>query len=767
MKNTNKLILMAMITAVCLYACRVAYIAQYPVERDADGRIKVIAKYDPNPESPQESMKHIYLPKGYHLQLVASEPMISQPVAIVWDGNNVMYVAEMLTYMLNVDGTGEGMKLCTVKRLEDTNGDGVMDKATVFIDSLVLPRMMLTLGHKLLVNETNTYNIYSYEDTNGDGKADKKIQVYKNDESDTKNLEHQKSGLVWDIDNRIYVTVDPVRYQWKSDHLVADSLQESPRGQWGLTYDNYGRLYYSQAGIELPAINFQQNPHYGTFDVKDQYNTDFLAVWPAIATPDVQGGLIRLRADSTLNHFTACNGQSIYRGDKMPDDTKGDLFIPEPVGRLIRRAKIHDTDGKITMTNAYDKTEFIQSTDPNFRPVNTVTGPDGCMYIVDMYHGIIQESTWTRPGSFLRPQILRKGYEKNIGRGRIYRLVYDGMNPSKERPHMLDETSAKLVTYLNHPNGWWRDNAQKELVVRNDRSVVPALKIMANTSPNQLARIHALWTLNGLESLDMETFSAALKSPDPQIRKNAVWAGEDMAKTHPEVVDMLAAMKDDLSADVRYQVSLSLRFNKLPKAQETVNYLVNKYPDNIIALSDKQFHDNLKAKADQLRAQALLAEADRKLVSQGSLIFKQLCATCHGADGKGVSIGGGGQTAPALAVNPDVNGNPTKLIRILLMGLTGPIAGKEYPDAMPALGFNDDEYIASALSYVRNDFGNKAPVVRAADVARVRAQLTGRVKNFTMAELDTMRTGFPGFRPGAPPPAGGNTPRTNRPNGNQ
>ncbi len=759
MKKNRKWIIAVLSIAALLYTCKVAYVAQYPVERDAEGRIKVIAKYDPSPETPLESMKHIYLPPGYHLQLVASEPMISQPVAIVWDGNGVMYVAEMLTYMVNVDGTGEGMKLCTVKRLEDTNGDGVMDKATVFIDSLVLPRMMLTIGHKLLVNETNTYNIYSYEDTNGDGKADKKVQVYKNDEVDTKNLEHQKSGLIWNIDNRIYVTVDPVRYQWKGDHLVVDSLLQAPQGQWGLTYDNYGRLFYSQAGAEVPALNFQQNPHYGAFDLKDQFDADFQAVWPAIATPDVQGGLFRLRPDSTLNHFTACNGQSIYRGDKLPLDARGDLFIPEPVGRLIRRAKLQNVDGKVTMVNAYNKTEFIQSTDPNFRPVNTTTGPDGSMYIVDMYHGIIQESNWTRPGSFLRPQILRKGYEKNIGRGRIYRLVYDGMKPSKTVPHLLDETPAQLVNHLNDANGWYRDNAQKELVLRNDKSVVPSLKIMATTSPNQLARIHALWTLNGMESLDMETFSAALKAGDPQIRKTAVWIGEDMAKVHPEVTDMLAGMANDLNPDVRYQVSLSLRFNPSPKAQSTIASLVAKYPDGMIGLSDKKYHDNIKAKADQLKAQALLAAADAKLVAQGRDIFKQLCATCHGPDAKGISIGGAAQPAPALAGNSDVVGNPTKLIRILLMGLSGPVGGKAYPDVMPALGFNTDEYIASALSYIRNDFGNKAVTVKEADVARVRAQLGTRTQNFTMAELDTMRNIFPGFRGGAgaaPRPANGN-----------
>ncbi|HEY0245636.1 MAG TPA: c-type cytochrome [Mucilaginibacter sp.] len=755
MKKNNKWIIAVVGMAIFLYTCKVAYMANYPVQRDATGKILVNPHPDSLPLSPEESMRHIYMPKGYHLQLVASEPMISQPVAVVWDGNGVMYVAEMLTYMVNVDGTGEGMKLCTVKRLEDTNNDGVMDKATVFIDSLVLPRMMLTLNHRLLVNETNTYNIYSYEDTNGDGKADVKKQVYKNDEADNKNLEHQKSGLIWNIDNRIYVTVDPVRYQWKDNMLVTDSLQESPRGQWGLTYDNYGRLFFSIAGSELPATNFQQNPHYGTFDIKDQYNEEFLAVWPIMATPDVQGGLRRLREDSTLNHFTACNGQSVYRGDKLPEDARGDLFIPEPVGRLIRRAKVLDNDGKITLVNAYDKQEFLASTDPNFRPVNTMVGPDGCMYIVDMYHGIIQESNWTKKGSYLRPQILRKGYEKNIGRGRIYRLVYDGMPRSKVIPHMLDETSAQLVAHLNNPNGWWRDNAQKELVLRNDKSVVPALKTMATTSPNQLARIHALWTLNGMGSLDMETFSHALKETDAQVRKTAVWIGEDMAKNHAEVVDMLAAMENDPSPDVRYQLSLTFRFNKSPKAQAVINDLIKKYPDNIIALSDKTFHDNIKAKADQLRAQALMAVADQKLVSQGSLIFKQLCATCHGADGKGVSIGGKEQPAPALAGNPDVNGNPVKLIRILLMGLSGPIEGKVYADVMPALGGNDDEYIASALSYIRSDFGNKAPTVKAADVQRVRAQLAGRTKGFTMAELDTMRVIFPVARPATAPAVGG------------
>src|SRR5690606_8108949 len=130
-------------------------------------------------------------------------------------------------------------------------------------------------------------------------------------------------------------------------------------------------------------------------------------------TPDVQGGVKRLRPDSTLNHFTGGGGQTIYRGDKMPD-LAGDLFIAEPVGRLVRRAKVHQNNGKVTLTNAYNKEEFLVSTDMNFRPVNTATGPDGYLYIVDMHRGIIQESAWTKPGSYLGEQILRNKLDKNI-----------------------------------------------------------------------------------------------------------------------------------------------------------------------------------------------------------------------------------------------------------------------------------------------------------------------------------------------------------------
>ncbi len=176
------------------------------------------------PLSPQASISRIQLPRGYHVELVASEPMVQEPVALAWDGNGRMYVAEMNTYMKDATATGEYEPASRIKLLEDTNGDGRMDKSTVFIDSLVLPRVILPVGDQLLVGLTNIQNIWSYRDTNGDGKADEKKIVFRNDVLDVRNLEHQNGGFYWNIDNWIYPSRDNFRYKYKNGSLMADAM---------------------------------------------------------------------------------------------------------------------------------------------------------------------------------------------------------------------------------------------------------------------------------------------------------------------------------------------------------------------------------------------------------------------------------------------------------------------------------------------------------------------------------------------------------------
>jgi mono/diheme cytochrome c family protein/glucose/arabinose dehydrogenase len=686
--------------------------------------------------SPEESMKTMHLPEGYHLELVVSEPVIQEPVAVVWDGNGRMYVAEMRSYMRDIDGTGEQLPICRITRLEDTDGNGTMDKHTVFIDNLVLPRMMMTLGDQLVVNETYTYSLHSYRDTDGDGVADEKKLLYKNDKRDNANLEHQRSGLVWNVDNWIYMTSSKARFRYKNGKFEADTMS-GWGGQWGLTHDDYGRLYFSCAGCEDPATGFQQNPVYGWMDIPGQKDGDFDVVWPIIATSDVEGGLKRLRVDSTLNHFTASCGQVVYRGDKLPASMYGDLFIPEPVGRLIRRAKVSNVDGKTILKNAYDRSEFLASTDMNFRPVNMYTGPDGNMYIVDMYHGIIQEGNWTRPGSYLRGKILEKKLDRNIGRGRIYRLVHDGMKPGPA-PRLLDANDQQLVSYLSHPNGWWRDNAQRLLIVRNAQSVVPQLKKMifgkaGKTTP--IARFHALWTLEGLKAITKETILAAVADPDAQIRKAGVRISEMYLKESDEgLLTFLSKLKNDPSADVRIQLAASLRYIKTDNARTLLKEMLERNAGNDLlerTVTRSQQEGGDPAWKELMARIAKMSDNDKDLILEGANVYRQSCAICHGVDGKGLPS----KVAPPLSGSPRVNGDKERLVKIILHGLTGPVDGVTYPGMMAPQGSNDDDYVAAVASFIRNSLGNDASVVGYNDLREIRKKTAGRNIAWTLDEL--------------------------------
>ncbi|GAB3533635.1 hypothetical protein GCM10027443_19410 [Pontibacter brevis] len=731
----------------------------------------------PNPTgaylSPEESMKTMHLPEGYRMELVASEPMIKEPVAIAWDGNARMYVAEMLTYMQDADASGEQEPISRISLLEDTDNDGKMDKSTVFIDSLLLPRLLQCVNDELLVNETNSITIHSYKDSDGDGKADVKKVVYQNDKYNVNdaNMEHQRSGLDWNLDNWMYVTYEPVRFRYTNGTMQVDTIISGGGGQWGVTHDNYGRIYYSRAGGEIPALGFQINPVYGTLDFADQYSAEFAEVWPIMATPDVQGGTKRLRSDVTLNHFTAACGQSIYRGDRFPSDFVGDYIVCEPVARSVRRAKVINQDGKVKLENAYERQEFIASSDMNFRPVNSATGPDGNLYIVDMHRGIIQQGNWTKPGSFLRQKIDSLGLAKNTGHGRIYRVVHDSYKPGP-KPNMLEESGNTLLSHLDHPNGWWRDEAQKSIITRGDKSVIPALRKMAvgehgffSRKPSHLARIHALWTLEGLDAIDKSILYDALKDEHPQVRRTAVWISEPyLEKNDEDLIQKVGELTDDAHHDVRVQLLLSLYNSKSEKAKAIIKEVLDKNADNEMLVATKAALDKNEGVRTYGQKLGKLAQADRELILKGAATFKSVCASCHGADGKGLAIGGANMPAPPLAGSKRLAFvEKNTAARILLHGLSGPVDGKSYTSIMPSMEANSDEWIASVLSYIRYEFGgaaprppghipgmaaaatNKAsgftaraelsPVVTPEEVKKLREESAGRSKAWTLEEL--------------------------------
>src|SRR5439155_32051 len=200
--------------------------------------------------------------------------------------------------------------------------------------------------------------------------------------------------------------------------------------------------------------------------------------------------------------------------------------------------RAENIEGATRIRNFYDGNEFIKSTDPLFRSVDQATAPDGTLYIVDMYHGIIQQATWSGPGTYLRKRIEQYDLDKVIHKGRIWRLVYDGVKRDHSDgldrdtvgPRMNTETPAQLVAHLGHPNGWWRDTAQQLLVLKQDKSVVPTLQNMLKSSNNLLERFHVLWTLEGLGALDAATVRQQMEDKEPRMRIQAIRASETLYK---------------------------------------------------------------------------------------------------------------------------------------------------------------------------------------------------------------------------------------------
>ena len=701
------------------------------------------------PKTPAEELKNFILPQGYRLELVLSDPEIQDPAAIAFDGNGRMFVLEQRGYMQDADASHELDPVGRISLHVDTNGDGVYDKHTVFVDKLVFPRFVTPFGpNTILTKESNADEVWKYTDTNGDGVADKK-ELFDTGYGRTGNVEHQEAFLTIAMDNWMYSTYNAFRARW-TPHGILKEPTGSNGSAWGVTQDNDGKQWFQGGASGLPSY-WQFPIVYGNFGGGRQSGTmdaDMNIPWGApIRIADMQGGMGVVRMpDGSLRSTTAGAGGDVYRGDRLPKELVGEYFYGEQVARIVRRIHAETVDGVTTIRNATPNNEFMKSLDPYFRPVDQATAPDGTLYIVDMYHGIIQESQWTPRGSYLRAKIEQYDLDKVIHFGRVWRLVYDGVKRDNSDaiardttvPRMNNETAAQLVAHLSHPNGWWRDTAQQLLVLKQDKSVVPALKTLLQTSPNLLARFHAMWTLEGLGALDAALVRQQMEDREPRMRVQAIRASETLYKGGDK---SLAAdykkMTTDKDVSVVVQALLTINRWSVPDSAAIIKATADTNKARGVQLVATGYAGaGVGAGARAGSAGANLTPEQQSLMERGQQIYGELCFTCHGPDGFGTPRPETNSTmGPPLAGSPRVNGHRDYVTNVVLKGLTGPLGDKTYTDVMIPMQENKDEWIAAVASYVRNSFGNSGAFVTPADVARVRAASAGRSKQWTIDEL--------------------------------
>ncbi|TDQ13534.1 cbb3-type cytochrome c oxidase subunit III [Algoriphagus boseongensis] len=474
---------------------------------------------DSPPRTPEEELRTFQIEKGFEVQLVASEPMVEAPVQIQFDQDGRLWVLEMRGYMNDMEGSEEHLPVGSVAILEDTDGDGEMDHRIVYLDSLIMPRSLGLFKNGALIAENQS--LWWTEDLDGDWKADVKTLI---DSTYSANglPEHADNGFVRNLDNWFYSAKSRLRYRNFDGVWVRDSTEF--RGQWGITQDDKGRLIYNYNWSQLhgdlvPANYLSRNKNHKPSTGIDHGYTIDRRVYPIRSNLAVNRGYIPGTLDSAnrLLEFTSACSPTIYRSHLFPKEYFGNVFVMENAGNLVKRNVVKEKGILIEAFDPNPGKEFLASTDERFRPVHGTVGPDGGLYIVDMYQGIVQHGAYMTP--YLKEKTLERKLDTPGHMGRIWRVVPKGFRP-KASPKLSEKNSQELVEILAHEDGWYRDMAQRLLVEQMDPSSILLLESLIKNGDSELARLHALWTLEGMGKTNPYLLLEVLKG-NPDLLKSA------------------------------------------------------------------------------------------------------------------------------------------------------------------------------------------------------------------------------------------------------
>ena len=505
------------------------------------------------PYEPVEALATLEVVEGFRVETFAAEPLIADPVDMMVDENGRLYVVEMPGYPLDTGGTGR------VMRLMDTDGDTYPDTSVVFADGLTLPTGIMRWKDGVLV--TDAPDVIYLEDRDGDGKADRRQVVLTG--FALSNPQHNFNNPLYGLDNGIYLANNgpiyttvhadrfgdfgsgvhfpdrpegPVLARNASGRNVrfrpdTGQLEElSGASQFGHAFDPWGRHFLVSNARPLfheviAARYLRRNPGLPVREAV-AYSSDHgnaAEVFPVTIGPEHQ-----LLTDRGV--FTSAAGLTYYTGGAFPDPFDRVTFVTESVHNLVHVDVVEDAGATFTAKRLYEGKEFLASTDSWFRPVNTYTGPDGALYIVDYYRKIVEHPEWMDKETISSGQL----YAGN-DRGRIYRISCAGGAAGRlagrggHGRHVRRETLAGL---LGHGNAWWRLHAQRLLVDRRAIGVGPVLARMVRGDGSAFARLHALWTLQGLGLLEADVLRAALSDAHSGVRAQAVRLTEILDETH-------------------------------------------------------------------------------------------------------------------------------------------------------------------------------------------------------------------------------------------
>jgi putative membrane-bound dehydrogenase-like protein len=535
------------------------------------------------PYSAEDALTTFKVEAGFHVEKFLSEPDVVSPVAMDVDENGRIYVVEDRGYPLSTDNP-----LGRVKLIEDTNGDGIPDRATVFADKLVMPTGVTRWKKGILV--TDAPNVWYFEDTKGTGQADVRQLVLTG--FAVTNPQHTVNNPVYGLDNWIYLAHEgpatAIIYKKQfgdrgsdirfPDHPELPGLKEHNRNvrfrpdshriealsgssQYGQAFDDWGHHFTTNNSDHtreeiIAARYLERNPDLPVSSAMQQISDHGAAakVYPITLHP-------RFELLTEVGQFTSACGITCYRGS---------LFVAEPVHNLVHQDLLSGAGATYTARRAHPDVEFLASTDAWFRPVNFFAGPDGALYVMDFYRLVIEHPEWMSTEAQKSPDLA-----KGIDRGRIYRIVPDGA-PAPKPIKLGTASNSVLVSELANPGIWWRRTAQRLLVDRNAVDAAPELVRMVHESPSAVGRLHALWTLDGLGELKAAEIEKALRDPEPGVRENAIVLAEPRLTSSPVLVQQLIGMAKDADAMVRFQLLCTLGSLNSPAARVARDELLSR-----------------------------------------------------------------------------------------------------------------------------------------------------------------------------------------------